>query len=131
MSRTLLWSLGAAALVTSTVNALTLDTSIFREIPYLQRLLITTDGDATSSSYVEISGSSSNLIKLSNFLGTNDVLQAPVGVFTHTARVSGDSFALGTLTTDLFSFDIISYYTSYLGGGGISDGSCPTDQAVV
>lgn len=131
MSLTLLCSLSAAALVTGTVSALTLDTDVIREIPYLERLLITVDGDTTSSSRVELSGEANHLIKLPTILGTTDVLQAPLGNFIHTTRLSGDSFALGTLTTDLFNFDIISYYISAMGGGGINDGSCPADQAAV
>lgn len=130
MTGTLLVTLSAAALFTSVVHALTLDTTITRDIPYFQRLLITLSGDATSTSMVELSGGAGELIKVSNVLGTNDLLKAPIGNVIRVNQLYGDSFATGTLTTNLFNFDILSYHIGF-GTDGFSDGSCASGEAII
>lgn len=94
--------LSSAALVTGAVNALTLDSSILRDIPYFQKFLITVDGDTSSSASVELSGSDNHAIKLSDMVGTDDVLIAPGGLFSHTSEITGLSFASGSLTPSDF-----------------------------
>lgn len=58
-------------------------------------------------------------------------MKAPAGTFLNLSQITGNAFALGTLTTDLFAFDITSYYLSYIGAGGLNDGSCPADEVAV
>ncbi|MBP6910657.1 hypothetical protein KBC03_03575 [Patescibacteria group bacterium] len=59
-----------------------------RNIPYFQKLLITVDGDSTSSAKVELSGTTNNLIKLPAIVGTNDVLKAPIGSFLNLTQLT-------------------------------------------
>lgn len=104
------------------VNALTLSGSINRTVPFFQKLFITSQGDQSSDSSVELSGSNGQLIKIAT--GTASVVQAPLGLFIKIGQVRSSAlapdsigtskFMTGTLTINKFSTGVIIYLSSMI-----------------
>lgn len=81
-------SLLGSLVVATTASALTLDSSITRAIPMLQKLLITQDGDLSSTAIVELSGTDGKAIKIYPSLGSERVLLAPAGNVVRSDKIT-------------------------------------------
>lgn len=91
----------SGALAYTSVSALTtLDNSVSRAIPYLQKLWVTQQGDQTSNSIVQLSGNRGIQFPVGNSpIQPSQILQAPEGQFVSTAALTGGSFYTGSVTT--------------------------------